>query len=455
MHEVDVFKVPHLRLAIKLPTLIAILSISIAMTLVIISYVNFRTAMMAAAKDRFETLVAARKEAVDIWLSNVDSDMQTLAENPATVQAVQEFSAAWANLEGDQLRHLQDAYIYKNPHPVGEKDKLDRAAEQTEYNAVHKKYHVGLRTFQKLKGYYDVFLFNTDGELVYSVFKEIDYATNFLTGSYAESGLGKAFRAAMDGQVGEVHAADFEPYAPSNGDGAAFTSIPLTDSSGKVVGVLAFQLPTERLLNITNGTSGLGETGQFYIVDRNYVTRSPSRFESGHKMLEKLKPSPQIDAGLNNSGQFFFDVQGVMGRPSVASSNTLEFHEAHWALVAEQDVSEVLAPVHALRAELILLVSVCSAVAIFVGWLLARSITRPVSRVGDAMQRVADEDFDVEVIDANRSDEMGEMARILTQFRDKLKLAKDADREMERRRQEQRRVVDTLSVGLLDLSKAI
>ena len=43
----------------------------------------------------------------------------------------------------------------------------------------------------------DIFIFDLDGNLVYSVYKELDYATNFISGPYASSGLGDAFRSAL------------------------------------------------------------------------------------------------------------------------------------------------------------------------------------------------------------------------------------------------------------------
>ena len=79
---------------------------------------------------------------------------------------------------------------------------------------MHERYHDTYRTLLRTKGYYDIFLFDTSGDLIYSVYKELDYATNFVDGPYKQSGLGKAFRAAL-AQPDTVHVIDFEPYEPS------------------------------------------------------------------------------------------------------------------------------------------------------------------------------------------------------------------------------------------------
>jgi methyl-accepting chemotaxis protein len=53
------------------------------------------------------------------------------------------------------------------------------AGGDTAYDAAHAEFHPWFREFLLERGYYDVFLFNPDGDLIYTVFKEEDYATNF------------------------------------------------------------------------------------------------------------------------------------------------------------------------------------------------------------------------------------------------------------------------------------
>ena len=81
---------------------------------------------------------------------------------------------------------------------TGSKEELDRAPGELRYHQVHEMHHRFYRDLLRAKGYYDIFLFDTTGELIYSVYKELDYATNFIDGPYAQSGLGKAFRGAME-----------------------------------------------------------------------------------------------------------------------------------------------------------------------------------------------------------------------------------------------------------------
>ena len=81
------------------------------------------------------------------------------------------------------------------------------------------------------KGYYDLFLIDTEGNVIYSVTHEADFGTNVVNGVYASSGLGHVAQAALDG---EFVITDIESYAPSAGIPASFIGEPLTGANGEI-----------------------------------------------------------------------------------------------------------------------------------------------------------------------------------------------------------------------------
>ena len=92
---------------------------------------------------------------------------------------------------------LQYSYIKANPNPLGSKDKLDKALDVSQYSLLHGLYHPIIRSYLEKFGYYDIFLVQPEtGKVVYTVFKELDYATSLIDGPYAHTGLGEAFRLA-------------------------------------------------------------------------------------------------------------------------------------------------------------------------------------------------------------------------------------------------------------------
>lgn len=195
-----------------------------------------------------------------LWLDQADQGREeqkaSVAASVTTElgDALVEFKAAWdayrsTNEErslGSRLLSLQIRYILLNPHPTGQKDKLNFAEGPETYHEVHRKYHPTYRALLYEKNYYDIFFLDVEGNCIYSVYKELDYATNFAEnggGEWKESGLGDAFRAAMKSPH-EVNYIDWKPYGPSNGALASFLSVGVHRGE-KMVGVFCTQLPPE------------------------------------------------------------------------------------------------------------------------------------------------------------------------------------------------------------------
>jgi len=93
---------------------------------------------------------------------------------------------------GDASSWLQDLYLVRNANPTGSKDLLDAAPDTSAYSRAHALHHPRLRKVQRSYGLYDIFLIDAEsGEIVYSVFKEIDFATSLKNGAFGEVlGLG-------------------------------------------------------------------------------------------------------------------------------------------------------------------------------------------------------------------------------------------------------------------------
>jgi methyl-accepting chemotaxis protein len=178
---------------------------------------------------------------------------------------------------------LQSQFISLNPSPLGEKDKLNSIGDGSEYDELHERYHSTVRTFLKEFGYYDVFIVEPkQGYIVYSVFKELDFATSLKFGPYKDSGIAEAFNEGLKLQNGQTYLTDFKPYLPSYNNAASFISSPIFDGS-QLVGVLIFQMPIDRLNALMTqkgkwANSGFGASGAIYLVGQDKTLRNESRF---------------------------------------------------------------------------------------------------------------------------------------------------------------------------------
>ena len=108
-------------------------------------------------------------------------------------------------------------------------------------------------------GYYDMFLINPQGQVVYTVFGETDFASDLQTGPYRDSNLAGLIRQVIASkEKGFTNLADFAAYAPSYGAPASFIAAPIFSGS-RLVGVLAFQMPVVEINNVMTGNSVVAE----------------------------------------------------------------------------------------------------------------------------------------------------------------------------------------------------
>jgi methyl-accepting chemotaxis protein len=178
----------------------------------------------------------------------------------------------------------QYLYIVDNSYPVGEKERLSMNKRlNDDYSGQHILYHSSYTALLKEFGLYDIFLVNADGDVVYSVTKEHDFATNLNSGRYKSSGLARAFHEALKQSKGGVVYEDFSPYEPSYNMPAAFIASPVYYGENDMEGVLIFQIPTGTIDSVMNfnghyATVGLKQSGESYLVGGDYLMRSDSRF---------------------------------------------------------------------------------------------------------------------------------------------------------------------------------
>ena len=420
-----------LRISTKLPLLIvalALISTAVAST---IGYMKASDALVAEAENKLTALKESRNQAIGAYLASIREDLLSVAENDMTVAAIDAFASSRGEF-GTQLKpDLQRLYIEDNPNPLGEKHRLNQAQDNSTYTGHHADFHPWFRNFLERRGYYDIFLITPDGDVIYTVFKELDYATNLQSGQYKDTDLATVYRAVKaNPQAGFVTFEDFEPYAPSHGAAASFIATPILSEGGSLAGVLVFQMPIDRINEVMQVSAGMGESGETYLVGGDYLMRSDSRFSEETTILQTRVETGTVTAALGG-GSGVDVVPDYRGIPVFSAYSAMTFEGITWAVLAEIDESEVLAPATSLRTSMLITAIIVLAIVAAIGLGFARTLTRPISAMTGAMQRLADGDLEVDVPAQGRPDEIGEMASAVQVFKDNALAMKEMEVEQE------------------------
>lgn len=409
-----------LNISIKLPLFAIFVAVISSVSVGIIAFQKMSQDAFVATGDKLVALKVSRVNALENYLGSIEQDLSSLAKNEYVRNALYDFDSGWQAFGKSNVARvkLQKFYIVENPHPTGSKEELDAANDGSSYSAAHKKYHPWFRHFLRQKDYYDIFLFNTNGDLIYSVFKELDYATNLKSGKYKDTDLGNAFRAGMASQDADHQTFfDFKPYAPSHGAPASFISQAIMNDEGSVVGVLVFQMPINRINNVMQVSAGMGESGETYIVGSDNLMRSDSRFSDESTILKTEVTGKTVDLALDGKKgvQVVLDYRGI---PVLSAYGALDFKGTRWAMLAEIDEAEVMQPIYKAgiftALTTLFVVVVMGGISVFA----SRTITRPISDMTRAMNDIADGDYSVSVPGVERADEIGRMASSVQIFKE-------------------------------------
>ncbi|WP_273182771.1 MULTISPECIES: methyl-accepting chemotaxis protein [Methylophaga] len=344
---------------------------------------------------------------------------------------------------------LQQTYIVDNPAQLGEKDDMVQANDGSSYASYHAKYHPYLKDFLEKFGYYDIFLVDADtGMVVYSVFKELDYATSLKNGPYASTALGQAFKKALElGPDEQVAMVDYAPYLPSYESPASFMAAPIS-LNGSKKGVLIFQMPVDRINQIMTFEkkwmeAGLGDSGEAYLVGPDKRLRSESRFlvEDKAAYLEMLAETHAIDDKSRNlierkgtalgilpvnshgvedalAGKSGFDIiTDYRGTHVLSAFAPLDIAGLNWAILAEIDEAEAFAPANQLSNSLWLyglsILVVVALLAVLFAVKASNLISTPILQISNFISGVA-KDLDLTArLDMKRTDEIGDASKAL------------------------------------------
>ncbi|MEL6958990.1 MAG: HAMP domain-containing protein, partial [Pseudomonadota bacterium] len=409
----------------KLPIIIAGLSVISIIATSAVSFLNTRSALLADAEARMVSINRLQSRFLEEFFKGIDRDLTLRANSQLVADAIRDFSAAF-DAYADPLETLQTIYITENPEPNGEKDQLTTSGVGDQYDRVHTKYHPEFDAVQDANGYYDVFLFDSKGNLIYSVFKELDYATNMIDGRWRDSGLATVFNKAIQApRDGATTFDDFKPYEPSYGAPAAFFARPVFDDAGERIGVLAYQAPIDAINASMNGVSGLGETGEAILVGGDGLMRNDSPRTEETDILVTLLDDAAVSLALD--GQVgFAEMTDGWGETVWASYGPLDLFDSRWAIVAKQSSSELLAPLNSALWKTIQAAAVAILIALAAVVFVARGLSRPLVGLNTAVQNIAKRDFDAIVPATDRGDEIGQIGQAIDAFRKDLKTAEES-----------------------------
>lgn len=200
-------------------------------------------------------------------------------------------------------------------------------------------------------------------------------------------------------------------------------SAPIKDKkTGEFLGVIVNHYGIGRLNEIIGDKTGLGDTGEAYIVNRDGYIVTESRFREGVVLKEKIdtKPVKLFQSQKKEMVGMYPDYRGQM---VLGASMGKELEQAlglGWVVITEVDEHEAFAGLNKL-IKTIALVSILASILVFALSLkVAAQIANPIKLLSDAAAEVGNGDL-TKTISIKSEDEIGRLARSFNDMVNNLK----------------------------------
>ena len=406
-----------LKISQKLPAVIIGLSVATAVITTSIAFFGAKGALDEQVNNKLQNVASDRAIEINEYIKGLGDELAILSNTTTVIEAIGAFDDAWMSLGSNARERLQRDYITENPHPAEERDKLMTMEDGSFYSHTHGYYHPWFRDLQQRKGYNDIYLFSGSGDLLYSVFKNDDFATNFDTGAWAETGLGEVYRAAKAAEPNTIVFQDFSPYGPMGGRPASFIGMPVYDRIGNRAGVFVYQIPAGVINGLMAKSNGLGETAESFLVGPDMLMRSDSRFSSASTTLVREVNNPAVVAGLDGQ-QGIAKTTGFDSEAEIAAYDSVNLFGATWAVIVQISEAEANAGVTSLLFQFLIIGTLVMIAAVGIGLFVARGISNPLTKMTTAMGDLANKNWSTEIPSLGRKDEMGEMAEAVQVFKE-------------------------------------
>ncbi|TEU01996.1 sensor histidine kinase [Candidatus Woesebacteria bacterium] len=268
------------------------------------------------------------------------------------------------------------------------------------------------RILETNKEYYELFVLGTDGKVFVTTNPKEKEGEDFSSNELFIKGKSELFL------KGHFYEEEFDRYAMA-------ISGPILSTENELLGVVIARINPESLNDIALDRTGLGETGEVYLVNREGYMITPSRFKEDVFFKEKINTvaaehcfedyTPKKEYEEHVDEGVYLDYRDI----KVLNSHQI-ISETNWCLLAEIDEKEVLAPLVTQRKVALAILSVVPFLAFLAGYFITKIVTKKADILLEGVENIGKGNLDYR-IEVKTRDEAGILAEAFNKMATDLK----------------------------------
>ncbi len=320
-----------------------------------------------------------------------------------------------STVRGDTLRLLFESRIEQNNilanDPmiqllVSEMNQIpkDKLKESQESN--RRDFLIQIQAFQELIGFSigfeDTKIIGNDGKIFFSLSGNTN--ENFVEDKFFQRGLKESFIEFESAEIGKKIVVVSPIFADDNKIG------------DEPIGVIISRMRTSSIDNVLINRSGLGESGEVYIVNNQLMMLSESRFIEDVVFKQKVD-NLAVQKCFNEGKEFLGFYEDYRNIPIYGSTYCAD--DLGIVLLVEIDQAEVEKPIDILQDRIFQTGIVITLGMGIVAFVISKSISRPLLKLKNAANKIASGDFGVRT-NITTGDEIGELSHAFDSMAQKL-----------------------------------
>lgn len=240
-------------------------------------------------------------------------------------------------------------------------------------------------------------------------------------------------------KIGKPEFLDFIDYPPAKGL-AMFAGCPIFNN-GKPAGVLLLLVNLAHMDAIMLDPTGLGKTGESVIIGEDGFMRTScrKRQRDGIPSIMKIKVKNKMRDEVFNAekaqSDFMVNSHDAEALVTYSKMDLKKISsDLNWAVIVEVETQEIEAPVYAIIKNISIASLSLGLIACLIGYLIARSVSKPLISLTTKVVKLADGDLTVNIENIKRDDEIGVLIksfnRMLFSLRDQTKKIQEGTSEL-------------------------
>ncbi len=192
-----------------------------------------------------------------------------------------------------------------------------------------------MKSFKEISDYENLILIDSESYVVYEVEEGLEFGTNLEFPVYTDTPLGEAYTEVKNSRKVVVYG----PYLEIGESELVLLFMAQVYENQNLLGVIALQDSMKDINNISTESTGLGETGDSYVIDENNLLITPLKFREVDLLIQEIN-TINSQKCFNKSREdlisYFEDYKGdkVIG-------TYVNIPETEWCLIAEIEEKEV------------------------------------------------------------------------------------------------------------------